>query len=112
MGTLFYGTARVPVQVDDVVLAHLKVVATSKLRRNEGFLLSWTDDANVGHGRSSVWIHPNSDLHYKFDGGRPPKIDQALLEEMNLEAVQARGIELRHATLLHDPRRPGSRAPE
>ncbi len=99
MGTLFYGADRIPVRIDDRVLAHLKTVATAKLRRGEGFLLSWTDSAEVGHGRSSVWIHSGSDLHYKFDGGTPPKLDPAVLEEMNLESIQARGIELTEATL-------------
>jgi len=105
MGTLFYGSGRTPILIDDVVLAHLKILATAKLRRGEGFLLSWTDAPNVGHGRSSVWIHPGCDLHYKFDGNRPPQIDAALLDEMNVEAIQARGIELSNATLVHDPRR-------
>ncbi len=104
MGTLFYGSARTPIRVDDRILAHLKVLTTSKLRRNEGFLLSWTDSAEAGHGRSSVWIQPYSDLHYKFDGNRPPAIDQALLQEMALESMQARGVELAEATLAHSPR--------
>ena len=66
--------------------------------------ISWTDSAEVGHGRSSVWVHPSCDLHYKFDGGTPPKLDPALLEEMNIESIQARGIELADATLAHSPR--------
>jgi len=78
-------------------------VITAKMRRGEGFLLSWTDSAEVGHGRSSVWVHPGCDLHYKFDGGTPPKLDPTLLEEMNIESIQARGIELADATLAHSP---------
>lgn len=107
MGTLFYGAARLPIRVDDRILAHLKAVTTAKLRRGEGFLISWSDSVEVGHGRSSVWVHATCDLHYKFDGGTPPKLDQALLEEMNVESIQARGIELADATLTHRPRQYG-----
>ena len=103
LGTLFYGAGRLPIRIDDRILAHVKAVVTSKMRRGEGFLISWTDSAEVGHGRSSVWVHPGCDLHYKFDGGKPPKLDPVLLEEMNIESIQARGIELTDATLTHSP---------
>lgn len=103
MGTLFYGAARTPIRIDDRILAHLKAVVTAKMRRGEGFLISWTDSAEVGHGRSSVWVHPTCDIHYKFDGGTPSKLDPSLLEAMNIESIQAQGIELEDATLAHSP---------
>lgn len=99
MGTLFYGASRTPIRIDDRILAHLKLVATSKLRRNEPFLLSWHDSADVGGGRSSIWVHPSCDLHYKFDGGSQAAIDQDLIEAMSLAANAARGIEIEEATL-------------
>ena len=105
MGTLFYGAGRIPVIVEDVTLAHLKALVTSKQRRNEGLLVSWTDSQDVGSGRSSVWLHPMCDLHYKFEGSRPPQLDPAILEEMSREASQARGVELSGATLAHPPAR-------
>jgi hypothetical protein len=103
VGTLFYGASRTPIRIDDRILAHLKAVVTAKMRRGEGFLISWTDAAEVGHGRSSVWVHPTCDIHYKFDGGTSPKLDPALLEAMNIESIQAQGIELENATLAHSP---------
>lgn len=99
MGTLFYGSARTPIRVDDRILAHLKVVATSKLRRNEGFLVSWQDSSDVGGGRSSIWVHPACDLHYKFDGGQPAAIDQELIEAMSIASNASRGIQVDEATL-------------
>lgn len=99
MGTLFYGAKRLPIRIEDELLAHLKTVATAKQRRGEGFLLSWSDSAEVGRGRSSVWIHQMVDLHYKFESPTSPKIDAALLEELNLESMRPRGIELSEATL-------------
>lgn len=99
MGTLFYGASRTPIRVDDRILAHLKVVATSKLRRNESFLVSWHDSVDIGGGRSSIWIHPACDLHYKFDGGQPPSIDLELVETMSIASNASRGIEIDEATL-------------
>lgn len=97
---MFYGARRLPIRIEDQLLSHLKSVATAKQRRGEGFLLSWSDSAEVGRGRSSVWIHQMTDLHYKFEDGTPVKIDMALLEELNLESTRPRGIELSEATLM------------
>lgn len=94
MGTLYYGAARTPVKIDDRVLAHLKVLAGSKLRRNEPFLLSWSESADEGHGRSSIWVHPNVDLIYRFDGGRAPELDSDLLDAMSKEALSPTGIHI------------------
>jgi hypothetical protein len=104
MGTFFYGAGRLPIHVDDVVLAHLKAVATSKLRHSEGFLLSWTDSAEIGNGRNSVWIHQSCELHYRFNGDTPPKLDPSIINEMATQSHQPRGIELKDATHTFDPR--------
>ncbi|MEO6534048.1 MAG: ATP-dependent DNA ligase [Pseudolysinimonas sp.] len=101
MGTLFYGGDRTPIRIDDRILAHLRPIATAKLRRREGFLLSWTDSISIGDGQSSVWIHPACELHYKFDGSQPTQLDATLLERLNVESIRARGIELAEATLAH-----------
>jgi hypothetical protein len=92
MGTLYYGAARTPIHIDDRLLAHLKVVATSKLRRNESFLLSWDEPAENGSGRGSVFIHPTCDLIFRFDGSRSAELDQALLEQMAAESMSSRGL--------------------
>lgn len=103
MGTLFYGGDRTPIRVDDRTLAHLSAVVTAKARRGEGFLLSWTDSIAIGDGRSSVWIHSACELHYKFDSAAAIKLEPELLNHLNVESVQARGIELADATLAHRP---------
>lgn len=92
MGTLYYGSARTPVQIEDRILAHVKVLTGSKLRRNEPFLLSWNESSEEGHGRSSVWMHPNVDLIYRFDGGRAPELDNTLLDQMASEAASQTGV--------------------
>ena len=101
MGTLFYGGDRTPIRIDDRVLAHLRAVVIAKLRRGESFLLSWTDSITIGDGRSSVWIHSDCDLHFKFDGSQLAKLDPGVLEQLNVESIQPRGIELAEATLAH-----------
>jgi hypothetical protein len=92
MGTLYYGAGRTPINVDDRLLAHLKVVATSKLRRNESFLVSWDEPPENGSGRGSVFIHPTCDLIYRFDGSRTAELDQDLLESMATESMSNRGL--------------------
>jgi hypothetical protein len=104
MGTLFYGGERTPIRIEDNILAHLRAVITAKLRRGEGFLLSWSDSISIGDGRSSIWMHSGTDLHYRFDGANQFKLDPALLEQLNAESIQARGIEIAEATLAHRPK--------
>ena len=100
MGTLFYGSARISIDIDDATLAHLRALITTKQRRNEGFLISWTDPAELGDGRNSVWIHPHADLHYKFDHAQVPPLDAELLEEMSKQSSTSRGVELSQAALV------------
>ena len=94
MGTLYYGAARTPISIDDRALAHLKVVATSKLRRNESFLVSWDEPPENGSGRGSIFIHPACDLIYRFDGSRPAELDQELLESMATQSMSTRGLHI------------------
>lgn len=100
MGDLFYGSARTRVRLDDRTLLHLRAVITTKLRRGEAFLVSWRDSQDIGDGRSSVWIHPYLDLHFKFDGSRAATIDRDLLERMLVGAGSTGGLELDEASLV------------
>jgi hypothetical protein len=91
VGTLYYGSARTPIAIDDRLLAHLKVVLTAKLRRNESVLVSW-GELEKGSGRGSVFIHPTCDLIYRFDGSRRPELDHNLLESMSADSMTSRGL--------------------
>jgi hypothetical protein len=92
MGTLFYGAARHEVPFEDRVLAHLQIVMTAKLRRTEGFILSWTAPTSSGSGRQMIWITPSTDLHYKFSGNTPPAINRTWLEEMAVVSNSTHGL--------------------
>jgi hypothetical protein len=92
VGTLFYGADRLPVQFDDRTLAHLQLVMTAKLRRSEGFLLSWTAARPDDGARSTVWIHPATDLHFAFADGRAPAINREWIGRLVLLANTPAGL--------------------
>ena len=94
MGTLHYGASSRSIRVDDRTLAHLQVVITTKLRRNEGFLLHWDRGVDLGSGRGAFWIHPSCDLMYDFEGGREASLDPAELDRLMMEASGSRGLRI------------------
>ncbi|WP_205865123.1 hypothetical protein [Planctomonas sp. JC2975] len=65
MGALVYRSERYP--FDDRTVAHLRAAITNKLRRKEGFLLSWTVAAVDGGGRVSLWISTATPLQFVFE---------------------------------------------
>ena len=82
MGKFIYGTPSIAVDFDDRVLAHLKVVILSKVRRGESFTFSWEYTASNNHGHSSIWIHPTIPLQFDFRGSREPRLNRAWVEEL------------------------------
>lgn len=94
MGRLAYGYGNLEVDIDDRVLSHLQIVIVAKLRRNEGFMLTWTDEPAVGDGRSSVWLHQSIPLYFKYDSSTPPHINRAWLEALTVSASSAAGLRI------------------
>ena len=82
MGQFIYGNPSVTVDFDDRVLAHLKVVILSKVRRGESFTFSWEYKAAVGSGHSSIWIHPTIPLQFNFLGSREPSLNRRWVEDL------------------------------
>jgi hypothetical protein len=82
MGKFIYGTPSISVDFDDRVLAHLKVVILSKVRRGESFTFSWEYSAASGSGHSSIWINPAIPLQFDFAGGREPHLNRAWVEDL------------------------------
>ncbi|HEY1529973.1 MAG TPA: ATP-dependent DNA ligase [Galbitalea sp.] len=80
------------VHIDDRTLAHLQIVIVNKLRRGESFLMSWKNSTDVGSGRSSIWVHPYVLVLFKFDGNRPPSINDDWLDELTASADSSRGL--------------------
>jgi hypothetical protein len=94
MGTLYYGDARTPIEIDDRALAHLKFVILAKLRRNEGFGFSWVKGLAEGSGRSTIWVHPSIPLQFEFNGNRAPSLNRAWLEVLTQQAATSGGLAL------------------
>jgi hypothetical protein len=82
MGKFIYGTPSIAVDFDDRVLAHLKVVILSKVRRGESFTFSWEYTAAAGSGHSSIWVHPSIPLQFDFMGSREPRLNRVWVEEL------------------------------
>lgn len=77
MGYLMYDG--VDYAFEDRVLAHLKVAIGRKFRLHESFFLSWTKSSGDGGGRISLWLSPEHGLTFRFEGSRPPKLDETWL---------------------------------
>lgn len=94
MAKLFYGTSTEPITVDDRMLAHVKVVVATKLRRGESFTLSWVHGPEQPVGRSTIWLQPSIPLRFVFDSEQPEALDQNLLKRMANDANSSRGLNL------------------
>ena len=104
MGTLKYGSA--DYEVDDRVLAHLRVVIVQKLRRRESFLLSWDHHAANGGGRTSLWLTDGVVLGFIFFGSRQATLDREWLDRMMAASHSVMGLNLEDV-----PEVPSSAAP-
>ncbi|KJL44866.1 MULTISPECIES: hypothetical protein [Microbacterium] len=90
MAELAYGAEGTPIYIPEHLLAHVKVVVTTKLRRHESFMMSWrhTD----GSGRSSVWLEQSIPLRFTFESVDEPRIDPALLSRLAAGANSNAGL--------------------
>ncbi len=88
MGRLYYGSSPEPIEMSDRVLAHLKVVISTKLRRSESFPLSWDRDGD----RSTVWLHCSIPLRFEVCNEAAGAIDRGYLNELAKAANSSGGI--------------------
>ena len=91
MGFLIYGGTQ-EYEFEDRTLAHLKVAITIKLRRQESFLMSWTNPVEKGGGRLSIWLSPSIPLVFRFSGGRSPSLNKLWLSVLNDFSNTPRGL--------------------
>jgi hypothetical protein len=88
----FIYEGNVKVDFDDRVLAHLQVVIGTKLRRGEPFYFTWREDASVGDGRTSIWLHPRCSLVYRYFGSRKPRLNRAWIDALAYTANSPNGL--------------------
>ncbi len=92
MGSVFYGSSPSPIRIPDRLLAHVKVVIVTKLRRGESFTMSWRHSAGAPAGRSTVWIQPSIPLRFVFGSSEPEVLDPALLQALAISANSSSGL--------------------
>jgi hypothetical protein len=103
VGRLIYRD-RATFDIDDRVLAHLRIVIMNKLRRNEGFMLQVP--VNEGVRQASLWIHASNALVLQFYGGREPAIDRELVDQMMHDASGSDGLTLSGSGIAAAPAAP------
>ena len=94
MGLLYYGADKNPAEIPDRLLAHVKVVTATKLRRNESFTISWRHPEGDDLGRTTLWMQPAIPLRFVFENPEPETLDPDLLRELAAAANSAGGMSL------------------
>lgn len=88
MGQLYYANATDPVEMSDRLLAHVKVVATTKLRRQESFTINLRGAA----GRETLWIHSSIPLRFVFSSAEPESLNPGFLQSLAEAASSTAGL--------------------
>ncbi|AXL10941.1 hypothetical protein DXT68_01365 [Microbacterium foliorum] len=89
MGYLTYGNTAERIEIDDQTLTHLRMVAMTKLRRNESFPLTLEMADGV---IETLWVHASIPLRIAMD--RPCAIDRDMVTAMMHAAGSAGGLDL------------------
>jgi len=92
VGLLYYGSESLPSEMPDRILVHVKLIATTKLRRGESFTLTWRHATGVRDGRTSLWMQPAIPLRFVFDEPEPERLDPDLLHSFAIAANSANGL--------------------
>ena len=92
METVYYGGSATPIYIDDLALAHLKVVIATKLRRGESFTVSWQHPEDQEPGRTTLWLHPSIPLRFVFDEPESPQLSREWIEDLANSANSSGGI--------------------
>jgi hypothetical protein len=90
MGRLYYSSTTDAIEIPDRILAHLRTLTTTKLRRSESFTISFHRPAPAG--RSTLWLHCSIPLRFEFDSSEPETLDREYLEELARAAGGAGGV--------------------
>ena len=92
MGRLYYGNGTDAIEMPDRTLTHLRVLATTKLRRSESFTVSWRHPDGVPGGRSTIWLHCSIPLRFELDSAGAETLDRDYLEQMAKAAASSGGL--------------------
>jgi hypothetical protein len=92
MAYLYYGTETCPVVMPDRMLAHVKVVVATKLRRGESFMMTWKHAAD--DGATSIWLQPSIPLRFVFDVADTGDLDGEYVQSLARAANSSKGLVL------------------
>ncbi|MEX0153229.1 hypothetical protein [Microbacterium sp. LMI1-1-1.1] len=93
MAKLYYGSDTTPVALPDRLLSYIKVIAATKLRRNESFTLTWTGD-DTGDGRQTIWLQPSIALRFVFETPEPEQLVGEYLRQLADQSNSSAGLML------------------
>ena len=79
MGFLYYGNNSYAVKIDDRPLAHLKIVLLSMLRAGKSAAFCFDRSTDIGSGWETLWISPTTEIRFRFNGNRAPRINEQWL---------------------------------
>jgi hypothetical protein len=103
MAYLYYGTESLPIEMPDRMLAHVKAVIATKLRRGESFMLTWKHPADAG--ASSIWLQPAIPLRFVFDDADFGALEREYLQTLARAANSSGGLVLEWQEALAPLRR-------
>ncbi|GAA1768515.1 DUF7882 family protein [Agromyces humatus] len=92
MGKFIYNSSQREIDIDDRVLAHLRVAILNKLRRAESFAMTWEHGVEKGSGRTTFWLHEAIPLQFVFSGNRQPTLNRLWVEQLLLTANSTSGL--------------------
>ena len=92
MGKFIYNSSQREIEIDDRVLAHLRVAILNKLRRSESFAMTWEHGVENGRGRTTMWLHESVPLQFVFSGNRQPTLNRLWIEQLLLAANSTAGL--------------------
>ena len=87
MGTLVYDGGDAA-ELDDRTLAHLQVIIVNKLRRQESFPFTWSDERRS----MTIWLSPTTPIAFVYHGNRRPRLNRVWLEQLALMANSVGGL--------------------
>lgn len=94
MGFLYYGNNSYAVEIDDRPLAHLKVAVLTLLRADKSLAFSFERPMEQGSGRETLWISPATEIRFRFNGSRPPKINELWVRSIIATAEGPTGMRM------------------
>ena len=94
MGKFIYRMPSIEIEMDDRVLAHVKAVITSKLRRDESFSFTYEDPTGAELTHNSVWLDSSIPIQFEIAGKQDPPLNRDWLEDLSRTANSPAGLKV------------------